>query len=120
MAKTPKTGSVQWGVVKPSNETGPGGNRASNGYLSLAGSPGPIPSTGLSGGDRRNGSSSLGGMISPVHPPANRFDVEKAKMPQPPSATEPGKGSIPVNPWNDSGRPNHASPGPEVPRESHQ
>jgi hypothetical protein len=117
MAKTPKPGDAHWGVITPPNETGPGGNRANNGFLPLGGSPGPIPPAGLGGGDRRNGSFPLGGMASPVHPPANRFNVETAKMPQPPSAIEPGKGEIPVSPWNPSGRPSHPTPSPDIPRE---
>lgn len=116
MAHSPKPGDARWGVVKPSNEAGPGGNRANNGYLPLGGSAGPLAPAGLVGGDRRNGSYAVGEVASPVHLPAQRFDVESAKMPQPPSAIEPGRGAIPVNPWDASGRPNRMVPEPELPR----
>jgi hypothetical protein len=56
-------------------------------------------------------------MPSPVRPPDHRFNVDHAKMPQPPSATEPGRGAIPVNPWDDAGRPNRVEPEPVLPRE---
>lgn len=108
MAHGPKSGDARWGVVKPPNEAGPGGNRANNGYLPLGGSAGPLPPAGLVGGNRCNGSSPLGEIASPVHPPARRFNVETAKMPQPPSAIEPGKGMIPVESGHNPGRPNCA------------
>lgn len=38
--------------------------------------------------------------------PSNRFDVSKAKMPQPPSVVEPGKGAVPIMPWDSAGNPN--------------
>jgi hypothetical protein len=117
MAQSPKSGDARWGVVQPPNETGPGGNRAHNGYLPLVGSAGPLPPGGPGGGDRRNGCVPLAGIASPVHLPVDRFDVETAKMPQPPSAIEPGKGAIPVNPWNAMGRPNQAVPNSVIPRE---
>lgn len=108
MAHSPVHGTVRFNVVEPSNETGPAGNRANNGFLPLSGVAGAVfsPNNGL--GDRRNGSAPLGGTPSPVHPPNVRFDVSKAKMPQPPSVVELGRGAIPVNPWNGSGLPNHA------------
>ena len=117
MAHSPKSGDARWGVVKPSNEAGPGGNRANNSYLPLDGSAGPLPTGGPGGGDRRNGCVPLGGIASPVRLPDERFDFETAKMPQPPSAIEPGKGAIPVNPWNAAGRPNQAGPESVIPRE---
>ena len=117
MAKRPMPDGVRRAVVTPPNQAGPGGNRATNGYLPLGGSAGPLPPGGPGGGDRRNGCVPLGGIASPVHLPVDRFDVETAKMPQPPSAIEPGKGAIPVNPWNAAGRPNHAVPSSVIPRE---
>jgi hypothetical protein len=116
MAHSPKPGGGRRSAVKPPNEAGPGGNRANNSFLPLAGSASPHPPGGL-GGDRRNGSFPLGEIASPVHLPENRFDVETAKMPQPPSAIEPGRGAIPVNPWDAAGRPNQAVPNPVIPRE---
>ena len=117
MAQSPKPGGVRRGVVQPSNEVGPGGNRASNGYLPLVGSTHNGVPLHQTGGDRRNGCVPLGGMPSPVHPPDHRFNVDRAKMPQPPSAIEPGRGAIPVDPWDAAGRPNHVSPVPDLPRE---
>lgn len=108
MAHRHKAGDALRGVVKPPNEAGPGGNRASNSYFPLAGSASPLPPAGLSGGDRRNGSFPLGEIASPVHVPAQRFDVETAKMAQPPSAIEPGKGAIPVEPGDIAGRTSRA------------
>jgi len=108
MAHSRKPGDARWGVVKPPNEAGPGGNRAHNGYLPLGGTAGPLPPAGLVGGNRLNGSSPLGEIASPVHLPSQRFDVETAKMPQPPSAIEPGKGAIPVESGDAPGRPNRA------------
>jgi hypothetical protein len=117
MAHSPKSGDARRGIVQPPNEAGPGGNRAHNGYLPVVGAAGPLPSGGPVGGDRRNGSFPLGEIASPVHLPENRFDVETAKMPQPPSAIEPGRGAIPVNPWDAAGRPNQAVPNSLIPRE---
>jgi hypothetical protein len=112
MAKSPTPGGVRPGVVTPPNVMGAGGSRANNGYLPLAGAKGPaLPLN--HGGGRRNGSAPLGGMASPVHLPDNRFDVGKAKMPQPPSAIEPGKGAIPVNPWDAAGQPSRALTQPD-------
>lgn len=112
MAKSPMPGGARRGIVAPPNEAGAGGNRANNSYLPLAGAKAtalPIDH----GGDRSHGSAPQGGISIPVHPRDHRFDVRKAKMPQPPSAIEPGKGAIPVNPWNATGEPNHALPQPD-------
>ncbi len=108
MANSPKPGGAHRGVVKPPNEPGPGGSRASHSYLPLAGAAGPDPFPHHRGGDGRKGSAPLGGTDSPVHPPDHRFDVHTAKMPQPASVVEPGKGAIPVNPWDVAGRPDRS------------
>jgi hypothetical protein len=105
---------VRRAVVTPPNQAGPGGNRATNGYLPLGGSAGPLNASSLGGGDRHKGSVPLGGTASPILPPDHRFDVDMAKMPQPPSALEPGKGAIPVNPWDAMGRPNRAVSEPDA------
>ena len=81
MANSPKPGDARWGVVKPPNEAGPGGNRANNSFLPLVGSTGPLPPGGPGGGDRRNGSFPLGEIASPVHLPddaVRRRDREDA------------------------------------------
>jgi hypothetical protein len=117
MAHSPKPGGTRRGVVHPPNQADPGGNRANHSYLPLGGSAHPGTPPHRDGGDRRNGCVPLGGMASPVHPPDHRFDVDTAKMPQPPSALEPGRGAIPVNPWDAAGRPNHVTAEPDIPRE---
>lgn len=43
---------------------------------------------------------------TPVVVPSARFNVATAKMPQPPSVVEPGKGAVPIMPWDSSGTPN--------------
>jgi hypothetical protein len=116
MANRPKPGGACRGVVKPPNEAGPGGNRANHSYLPLGPSAGAAPPSGRSGGDRRRGCVPLGGMASPVQAPAHRFDIGAAKMPQPASAIEPGKGAIPVSPWDASGRPSRAVIEPDADR----
>lgn len=45
--------------------------------------------------------------------PTNRFAVADSKMPQPPSAVAPGKGAVPVNPWDTNGRPAQAATEPD-------
>jgi hypothetical protein len=112
MAKSPMPRGGRRSVIVPPNEAGAGGNRANNGYLPLADAKGSVLPLNH-GGDRRNGSAPQGGIPSPVHLHDHRFDVSRAKMPQPPSAIEPGKGAIPVNPWNDTGEPSHALPQPD-------
>ncbi len=112
MAKSPMPGGGRRSVVAPPNEAGACGNRANNSYLPLAGAEGPVAPL-HHGGARRNGSAPQGGMASPVCRPDHRFEVDRAKMPQPPSAIEPGKGAIPVNPWDAAGAPNHALPQPD-------
>ncbi len=109
MARTPVPGGVEHGVVRPPNQPSAAGNGANNSYLPLSrGTGGVKPSNYGAGGDRRDGSMPLNALPSPVQPPNHRFDVGMAKMPQPPSVIEPGKGAVPVNPWNDSGQPNRA------------
>jgi hypothetical protein len=116
MAQSPKPGASR-GVVKPPNEAGPHGNRASNSSSPLARTVSPIHTCEHGGGNRRRGCVPLDGVASPVHPPAHHFDIDAAKMPQPPSAIEPGRGAIPVDPWDTSGRPNRAASDFEVPKE---
>jgi hypothetical protein len=92
--------NVERHVVKPANETGRAGARAKNGFLPLSGEPPATHPSNEPGarGDRRGGSADLTPLASPVRVPDHRFNVENAKMPQPSSAIEPGKGAVPVNP----------------------
>jgi hypothetical protein len=117
MAHSPKPGGTRRGVVQPPNQSGPGGNRANNSYLPLGGSAHPGTPPHHDGGDRRSGCVPLGKMASPVHLPDHRFDVDTAKMPQPPSAVELGRGAIPVTPWDAAGRPNHVTAETDLPKE---
>ena len=56
------------------------------------------PNSTLHAGDP-GGSADLTRQPSPVAPVNHRFNVDDARMPQPPAAVDPGKGAIPVNPF---------------------
>ncbi len=53
--------------------------------------------------DKARGSAEPGGCgslmksASPVSTPDHRFNVDQARMPQPPAATMPGQGAVPVD-----------------------
>jgi hypothetical protein len=94
--------TVERGVVRGSNKPTVRGDDRENGFLSLAGGPSAARPSNESGprGDRRNGSFPLAEMGSPVSPPnSRRFSVGEGLTPQPASQIEPGKGSVPVNPF---------------------
>lgn len=68
------------------------------------------PNESLSGRRNRGNSSELPKTPQSgrgAQPPDHRLDVSKAKMPQPPSAIEPGRGDIPVRPFGGNGMPSH-------------
>jgi len=98
--------NVERDVVKPANEPGRAGARANNSFLPLTGSPPVAQPSNESGarGDRRGGSFNLAEVASPVKTPDHRFHVEHAKMPQPPAAIEPGRGTVPVIPFVPGGQ----------------
>jgi hypothetical protein len=98
--------NVERNVVKPANEPGRAGARVNNSFLPLTGGPPAAHPSNEPGarGDRRGGSMPLAGQPSPVKAPDHRFNVENAKMPQPPAAIEPGKGAVPVNPFLPGGQ----------------
>ena len=102
--------NVQRGVIKAPNQTAPG-NHVHSSQNRTSEAPGTH-----SPNDRSKApigsSSGMGRMASPVNPPnaSQRFKVEDAKMPQPPSAVAVGKGDIPVNPFNSKGMPNSSVP----------
>jgi hypothetical protein len=54
------------------------------------------PNATISRGDP-GGSADLTRQPSTVRTPDHRFNVENAKMPQPPAATMPGRGDVPVD-----------------------
>jgi hypothetical protein len=110
-------GMVERGVVRGSNKEGPG-DRRNNGFLPLGGGASTVHPANRAGagGDRRDGSFPLGGGASPVDPPnAKRFDIGMAKMPQPESAIEPGKGTVPVNPFLPGGSAARSMPVSDMP-----
>lgn len=113
MAQSDKAGDACRGIVRPPNETGPCGNRATNSYLPLSGGPSPqFPESRCAG--LKGTSSSYNPIANPVHIPDCRFHVEEAKMPQPPSAIVPGRGAIPVDASEIAARPGVV---PEILRE---
>jgi hypothetical protein len=93
--------NVERGVVHGSNKEGPGGDRRANGFMPLSGSAATVhPANMAAGGDRRaNGSVSLSGGAPTINPPNHKFEAGMVKMPQPESAIEPGRGTVPVNPF---------------------
>ncbi len=89
---------VERGVVKPPNQELQG-LAATRSHAPRAGMPAtPEPTPALQGG-----SADLTRQPSPVAPARYHFNVDNARMPQPPSASEPGKGEVPVNPFLASG-----------------
>ena len=93
-------GQVERGVVRGSNKEGPGGDGRNNSFASLAGGASTVhPANMGMGGDRRNGSFPLSGGAPAIQRNMERFDVDQVQMPQPASAIEPGKGTVPVNPF---------------------
>lgn len=112
-------GQVERGVVKGSNQQGPGGDRRNNSFLPLGGGAATVHPSNMPGaaGDRRGGSFPLSGGASTVKPPNAdqfRFNVDQVKMPQPESAVEPGVGAVPVNPFLPGGAATKAMPASEM------
>jgi hypothetical protein len=85
---------VERGVVKPPNQALQG-LAATRSHSPRAGLP-AIPDTKSA---LQGGSTDLTRQPSPVAPVSCRFNVDNARMPQPPSAIKPGKGDVPVNPF---------------------
>jgi hypothetical protein len=97
-------GTVQRGVVKGSNMESPAGNKKNNGFLPLSGGAGTVhPSNTGMGGDHRGGSFPLGGGAPMAKPPDHRFNVGQVGMPAQPWPDQPGKGAVPVNPFQTGG-----------------
>jgi hypothetical protein len=100
---------VQRGVVKAPNEMLQGLDQR----RSMTPGPG-APATHDPNARLRNGSAggsaNLARSASPVSTPDHRFNVENAKMPQPPSATKVGTGAVPIYPYSSMGIPNQALP----------
>jgi hypothetical protein len=89
---------VDRGIVKPPNQELQG-LAATRSHAPRGGTPAiPRPKPALQGG-----SADLTRQPSPVAPASCHFNVDSACMAQPPSAIEPGKGDVPVNPFLASG-----------------
>jgi hypothetical protein len=89
---------VDRGIVKPPNQELQGlaatRSHAPRAEMPVMPCPKPAP---------QGGSADLTRQSSPVAAASCRFNVDNACMPQPPSAIEPGKGDVPVNPFLASG-----------------
>jgi hypothetical protein len=109
-------GQVEHGVVKPPNKATKGGDDRENGFLPLSGSASPVRPNEAFAGDHRGGSFPLSGGAPMTKPPEHRFNVSDAGMPQPPSAVEPGKGAVPVNPFMGGGGKTTSLPVSDMPR----
>jgi hypothetical protein len=97
----------QRGVVKPPNESAFKGDGRTNGFLPLTTEQSPVTASNLSrfrhGGT--GGSADLARHASPVVPAnAKLVAGDPGYTPACPSAVEPGKGAVPVNPVLASGQ----------------
>jgi len=101
--------NVERSPITPPNEMLQGLAKTRSATPAASGSMVHGPHAGLRDGDP-GGSGPLTRSASPVRAPDHRFNVENAKMPQPPSATEPGTGAVPIYPFNPMGMPNGALP----------
>ncbi len=100
---------VERGVIKAPN-TSLNGLAQTRSTTPDAGRPtAPQPNV-LPRGVPVGGSGPLTRSASPVSRPDHRFNVENAKMPQPPSAVEPGTGAVPIYGFSPMGVPNRALP----------
>jgi hypothetical protein len=86
------------GVVKPPNQELQG-LAATRSAVPRAGAPRACGSNATVHAGDPGGSADLTRQPSPVAPIDQRFNVDNARMPQPPAAVEPGKGAVPVNPF---------------------
>jgi hypothetical protein len=88
----------------PPNETFHNGSPGSSSPQGRGASPVNPPNAGLAGG-RPNGSFPQTKQASPVKGSNDdlKFKISDAKMPQPPSAIQPGVGMVPVNPFTGPG-----------------
>jgi hypothetical protein len=100
---------VEKGVVRPPNEDLQHLDQRRS-TTPAAGAPAAHEPNRLLRNGAAGGSASLTRLASPVSTPDNRFNVDNAKMPQPPSAIEPGTGAVPVYAFSPTGLPNRALP----------
>jgi hypothetical protein len=85
---------VERGVVKPPNQEIQG-LAATRSHTPRAGAPATPGSNAVLQG----GSADLTRQQSPVASTSHCFNVDNARMPQPPSAIEPGNGVVPISPF---------------------
>lgn len=92
-------------IPAPPNNGIRNGNLNSSGPMGRGSSPMNPPNAGIKDGNAKNGFSSLARGASPVAGPNEslKFKVGDAKMPQPQSAMQPGKGAVPVSPFTGAG-----------------
>lgn len=85
----------------PNNSIVNGNPRNGSSPLTRGASPMSPPNAGIKDGNAKNGFSSLARGASPVagSNESLEFKVSDAKMPQPQSAMQPGKGAIAVGPF---------------------
>lgn len=94
------------GVVKPPNQSEFSTNRAANGSVPLTREASRVRgSNEMFSHGMPGGSGPLARSASPISPPNNtKFDDgDPGYTPRPASAVEPGKGTVPVNPFLVSG-----------------
>jgi hypothetical protein len=91
--------NVERGVVKPPNQLLQG-LAATRSAVPRAGEAQARGSNAAVRSGDPGGSADLTRQLSPVAPINQRFDVDGARMAQPPSKVDPGKGAVPVNPFH--------------------
>ena len=92
--------NMERGVVKAPNEGEFKTDVRANGFLPLSDTASPIEPNERRGGDRRAGSYPLAGGASPITTAQDRdWKVGTSSQPNMPVAVEPGKGAVPVNPF---------------------
>ena len=104
---------VQRNVVTPPNEEmGELSERLSMRPTAGA-SPVDPPNMAIAG--MKPGMSAMGTReASPVDPPNLHFGVDLAQIPQPQSAVEPGRGTVPIRPFTKEGKPSMSLPVSEM------
>jgi hypothetical protein len=90
--------NVERGVVKPPNQQLQG-LAATRSAVPRAGEAHARGSNAAVRSGDPGGSADLTRQLSPVSPIDQRFNVDGARMPQPASKVDPGKGAVPVNPY---------------------
>lgn len=92
-------------IPTPPNNGIHNGNINSSSPLTRGASPMNPPNAGIRDGNANNGFMSLAKRAGGIKGSNEslKFKVSDAKMPQPQSALQPGKGMVPVNPFTEKG-----------------